>query len=181
MTQMNLSMKQKQNHGHREQTGVCQGRWQGGGGRGMDWEFGISRCKLLHIGWVNNKVLLYSIGNYIQCTGINHNGKEYTKKNIYTHICVYIYTHMHIYTYLHIFYWVYFPGEPWLICWHKADQWAKGEIDGDTRNFWQMVNILNVKLVSQMYSTVKTHLYTLNRQCSYVNYFSVKLIKEIME
>ena len=25
MTQMNLSMKQKQNHGHREQTGGCQG------------------------------------------------------------------------------------------------------------------------------------------------------------
>ena len=24
MTQMNISMKQKQNHGHREQTGGCQ-------------------------------------------------------------------------------------------------------------------------------------------------------------
>ena len=32
MTQMNLSMKQKQNHGHREQTGGCQGG--GGWGRG---------------------------------------------------------------------------------------------------------------------------------------------------
>ena len=30
MTQMNLSMKQKQNHGHREQIGGC----QGGGGSG---------------------------------------------------------------------------------------------------------------------------------------------------
>ena len=30
-TQMNLSMKQKQNHGHWEQTGGCQGG--GGGGR----------------------------------------------------------------------------------------------------------------------------------------------------
>ena len=30
-TQMNLSMRQKQNHGHREQTGCCQGG--GGGGR----------------------------------------------------------------------------------------------------------------------------------------------------
>ena len=32
MTQMNLSMKQKQNHGHRAQTGGCQGV----GGWGMD-------------------------------------------------------------------------------------------------------------------------------------------------
>ena len=54
-------------------------------GGGMDWEFWISRCKLLYIGWVNNKVLLYSTGNYIQNPVINHNGKEYEKE------CVYIY------------------------------------------------------------------------------------------
>ena len=30
----------------------------------MNWEFGISRCKLFYIGWINNKVLLYSTGNY---------------------------------------------------------------------------------------------------------------------
>ena len=41
-----------------------------GGGGGMDWEFGISRCKLLYIGWINNQVLLYSIGNYIQYPNI---------------------------------------------------------------------------------------------------------------
>ena len=51
-----------------------------GGGRGMDWESGIGSCKLLHLEWINNKVLLYSIGNYIQSPGINHNGKEYLKK-----------------------------------------------------------------------------------------------------
>ena len=28
------------------------------GGRGMDWEFRVSRCKLLYIGWISNKVLL---------------------------------------------------------------------------------------------------------------------------
>ena len=28
MAQMNLSMKQKQNHIHREQTGSCQGGWE---------------------------------------------------------------------------------------------------------------------------------------------------------
>ena len=49
---------------------------------GMDWEFGVSRCKLVYIGWVNNKVLLYSTGNYIQYPVINHNGKEYEKEYI---------------------------------------------------------------------------------------------------
>ena len=34
------------------------------GGEGVGWEFGISRCKLLSIEWMNNKVLLYSTGNY---------------------------------------------------------------------------------------------------------------------
>ena len=42
----------------------------------MKWEFGVSRCKLLHIEWINNKVLLYSTGNCIQYPVINHNGKE---------------------------------------------------------------------------------------------------------
>ena len=35
-----------------------------GGGRGKDWEFGISRCKLFYIEWINNKFPLYSTGNY---------------------------------------------------------------------------------------------------------------------
>ena len=34
-------------------------------GGGMDWEFRISRCKLVYIRYINNKVLLYSTGNYI--------------------------------------------------------------------------------------------------------------------
>ena len=37
----NETMKQKQNHRHREQTGSCQGG-------GMEWELGVSRCKLLY-------------------------------------------------------------------------------------------------------------------------------------
>ena len=51
-----------------------------GGGRGMDWEFGVGRCKLLHLEWIYNKVLPYSTGNYIQDPVINHNGKEYERK-----------------------------------------------------------------------------------------------------
>ena len=50
---------------------------------GMEWEFGISRCKLLYIGSIKNKVLLYSTGNYSQYPIINHNGKEYGKECIY--------------------------------------------------------------------------------------------------
>ena len=34
-------------------------------GVGMDWEFGVSRCKLLHLEWIINEILLYSSGNYI--------------------------------------------------------------------------------------------------------------------
>ena len=40
----------------------CQG---GRGGSRMDWEFGVSQCKLLHLEWISNEVLLYSTGNYI--------------------------------------------------------------------------------------------------------------------
>ena len=61
-----------------------------GSGGGKNWEFGISRCKLLYIGWINNKVLLYSTGNYIQYLVINHNGKEYEKEYIYIYICMYV-------------------------------------------------------------------------------------------
>ena len=46
----------------------------------MDWEFGISRLKLLYAGRINNKVLLKSTGNYIQCPVINRNGKVMLKK-----------------------------------------------------------------------------------------------------
>ena len=58
---------------------VAKGKGDGGG---MEWEFGVSRCKLLHTEWMNNKVLELSTGNYIQYPRINHNGKEY-KKNVY--------------------------------------------------------------------------------------------------
>ena len=34
-----------------------------GGGSGMDGEFGISKCKLLHLEWISNEVLWYSSGN----------------------------------------------------------------------------------------------------------------------
>ena len=55
----------------------------------MDWEFAVGRCKLLHLNWINDKVLLFSWALYP-----NHNVKEY-KKNV----CVYIYIYIYIYIY----------------------------------------------------------------------------------
>ena len=40
-------------------------RLPSGGGSGRDWAFGVSGCKLFHLEWINDKVLLYSIGSYI--------------------------------------------------------------------------------------------------------------------
>ena len=51
-----------------------------GFGGGMEWEVEVSRCKLLYIERINNKVLLYSPENYIKYPKINHNGKEYIYK-----------------------------------------------------------------------------------------------------
>ena len=47
----------------------------------------ISRRKLSHTGWINNKVLLYGTGKYVQYPVINRNGKEYEKPHI--GICIY--------------------------------------------------------------------------------------------
>ena len=39
---------------------VAKGEW---GRRRMDWEFGISRCKLVYTEWKSNKVLQESAGH----------------------------------------------------------------------------------------------------------------------
>jgi len=52
---------------------VPRGRGEGVGW--MDGEFGVSRCKLLHVEWISNEVLLYSTGNYIQSLEIDYNGR----------------------------------------------------------------------------------------------------------
>ena len=68
-TQINLSMKltdiDKKNW-------ICQGRMSRGG---SNWKFGISRYKLLYIGWINNNVLLYKTKYNIQYPVIKHNRK----------------------------------------------------------------------------------------------------------
>ena len=71
---------------HREQADLPRGwGWERNG-----LESGISRYKLLCIGWIN-KVPVCSTGKFIQYPVINHNGKEYEKEYTRTH------THTHIY------------------------------------------------------------------------------------
>ena len=53
-----------------------------GGGTGI--EFGVNRCKPLHLKWIDSKILLHNTGHYIQSPGMENN----IKKNIY----MYIYT-----------------------------------------------------------------------------------------
>lgn len=70
ITQMNLPAEQKQTKTQRTDLWLRRGREGERGER--DWEFGISRCKLLYIEWINNNVLLYSTGNHIQyCINIS--------------------------------------------------------------------------------------------------------------
>ena len=57
----------------------CQGR---GGWNRMDGKFGVNRCKLLHLEWITNEILLYSTRNYIQSLWIDYDGREYKKKNV---------------------------------------------------------------------------------------------------
>ena len=68
---MNVSTENKQTHGHGEQTYGCQ---RGGESSEMNWEFGVSRCKLLHLEWISREILLYGTGNYIQSLVREHDG-----------------------------------------------------------------------------------------------------------
>ena len=63
---------------------VAKREWQG---TGMDWEFEVSRHKLFHLEWISNEVLLYSTGNSVQSLGIEHDGREYEKKNVIRSLC----------------------------------------------------------------------------------------------
>ena len=69
MAQLNLSTQQKT-----DSEIILMGEgWE----KRMDWESEVGRCKLLHLEWINNKVLMYSTESYIQYPVISHNGKEY--------------------------------------------------------------------------------------------------------
>ena len=71
---MNLFTKQEQTHRHGKLTVVTKGERVG---RGINWEFGINRCTLPYIKWINNRDLLYREGNHIQYLVINYNRNEF--------------------------------------------------------------------------------------------------------
>ena len=81
---MNLSMKQKRLTDIQNRLVFAKGQGVGVGA-GIDYQFGVSRSKLLYIEWINSKVLLYSTGNYIQYPVTNHNGKNILKR-IYIYV-----------------------------------------------------------------------------------------------
>ena len=78
---MNLYTKQKQTHRHREQTYG----YQGEEGSGIDWEFGVGRCKLLHLEWMN-------IGSYsiAQETISNLLGQNMMENNMRKRMYIYV-------------------------------------------------------------------------------------------
>ena len=49
----------------------------------MDWEFGVSRCKPLHLEWRSNEVQLSSTGKNIQSLVMERDGRQCEKKNVY--------------------------------------------------------------------------------------------------
>ena len=53
----------------------CQGGG-GGGGSGMDWEFGLNRCRLLPLEWISNEILLYSTRTYVLSLMMDHDNRR---------------------------------------------------------------------------------------------------------
>ena len=66
--------------GPREQTCVAR---REGGGSGRDRELRAGRCTPLHLEWISNEVLLHSPGHSIQSPGMEHDGRQHEKKNVY--------------------------------------------------------------------------------------------------
>ena len=80
MVQMNRSTEKKLMDLENRLVG-CQG---GGGGKGMDWELGVDRCRLLPLEWISNEILLCIPGNYVWSLMLEHDNVR--KKNVY--LCV---------------------------------------------------------------------------------------------
>ena len=63
MAQTILSTKHKQIRDIESRLVVARLGW--GEGCGIDREFGVDGCKLLHLEWIGDGVLLYSTGNNV--------------------------------------------------------------------------------------------------------------------
>ena len=81
MIQMTLSKKQKQIMDVENRFVFTRGErvgWMG--------SFGVDKCKLLHLEWISNMVLLHSTGDCVQSLEIEHDGRQYEEKE-----CIYMY------------------------------------------------------------------------------------------
>ena len=65
------------------------------GGSRMGGEFGVSCCKLLHLEWISNGILLYSTGNDVISWGRTWWEMVWEKKCVC--VCIYIYIYIYIY------------------------------------------------------------------------------------
>ena len=74
---MNLITKQNRLTDLENRPEDAKGKGRGGG---RDWEFGISRGKLVYTGWIN------STGNSSQYPEINRNGKESEKEWMWVYV-----------------------------------------------------------------------------------------------
>ena len=83
----NEPFHRKESHGLGEQTCGCRGGGRGGGS-GMDGEFGVSRCKLLHLEWIVSEILLYSTGNNIWSPVMELMEDNVTKECVCVCVCV---------------------------------------------------------------------------------------------
>ena len=65
-----------------KQTHIENSLWLPRGKRAGEGWIGVwdKQLQTLIYRMISNKVQLYSIGNYIQCPGINHNGREYKRE-----------------------------------------------------------------------------------------------------
>ena len=53
-------------------------------GEEVGWESGVNRCKLLHLEWISNEILLYSPENYIQSLMMERDNVR--KKDVYMYV-----------------------------------------------------------------------------------------------
>ena len=91
-----------------------------GRGSGIDRDLGVSRCKLLHLEWISNEVLLYSTGNCVQTLGGRTWQMIVWEKLcvcMYACVCIYIYTYIYIYIYIYIWITMLCSGN-----WHTLNQ-----------------------------------------------------------
>jgi len=76
----NLTYGTNQHLQNRNRTIGIQNRWLVAKGEGvgeeMEWEVGVSRCRLLCTEWINNVVLLCNTGNYTQYPMVNYSQQE---------------------------------------------------------------------------------------------------------